>query len=114
MLPETPDEPRVAAWNRRVDWAAHGARAGVPRRLRLVGARPHDPAGRSRPPGGAAHRHMGGVRPRLPHPDRTGPPSRPLRLRHLPDLAILLLPMFRPLRVLRLITVITVLHRQLR
>ena len=20
MLPETPDEPRVAAWNRRVDW----------------------------------------------------------------------------------------------
>ena len=35
-------------------------------------------------------------------------------LRHLPDLAILLLPTFRPLLVLRLITVITVLHRQLR
>jgi voltage-gated potassium channel len=34
-------------------------------------------------------------------------------LRHLPDLAVLLLPMFRPLRILRLITVISALHRQL-
>src|SRR5690349_1198962 len=33
---------------------------------------------------------------------------------HLLDLAILLLPMFRPLRALRVITVISVLNRQLR
>ena len=35
-------------------------------------------------------------------------------LRHLPDLAILLLPMFRQLRILRLVTVLSVLNRQLR
>jgi voltage-gated potassium channel len=33
---------------------------------------------------------------------------------HLPELVILLLPMFRPLRALRAVTVITVLNRQLR
>jgi len=35
-------------------------------------------------------------------------------LSHLPDLAILLLPMLRQLRILRLVTVLTVLNRQLR
>jgi voltage-gated potassium channel len=114
MLPETPDEPRVAAWNRRVDWPLT-----VLALLFLV-AYAWSVLDRTIPPGGRDLLEVlltgTWVVFGLDYLVRIGLAHRRGRfdLRHLPDLAILLLPMFRPLRVLRLITVITVLHRQLR
>src|SRR5918997_630798 len=76
------DEPRIAAWDRRVDgglsavWVVFGLDYLV--RIAL------------------ARRRWRFVRT------------------HLIDLAILLLPMFRQLRALRVITIISVLNRQLR
>jgi voltage-gated potassium channel len=108
------DEPRVAAWDRRVDWWLTGLAL-----LFLAGYawsvldRGLGPAGRD-----ALEAVLTGtwVLFGLDYLIRLWLAERKLRfvLRHLPDLVILLLPMFRQLRVLRLVTVISVLNRQLR
>ena len=106
------DESRVAAWDRRVDWWLTGL-ALLFCRVRVVGA---GPGARSDRPGRLewCSRHLGAVRAGLPDPLWLAERKLRFVLRHLPDLAILLLPMFRQLRVLRLVTVISVLNRQLR
>ena len=108
------DEPRVAAWDRRVDWWLTALAL-----LFLAGYawsvldRGLGPAGRD-----ALEAVLTGtwVLFGLDYLVRLWLAERKLRFigRHLLDLAILLLPMFRQLRVLRLVTVISVLNRQLR
>jgi voltage-gated potassium channel len=108
------DEPRVAAWDRRIDWWLTGLAllflAGYAWSVLDQGL---GPAGRD-----ALEAVLTGtwVLFGLDYLVRLWLAERKLRfvLRHLPDLAILLLPMFRQLRVLRLVTVISVLNRQLR
>jgi voltage-gated potassium channel len=108
------DEPRVAAWDRRVDWWLTGLAllflAGYAWSVLDQGL---GPTGRD-----ALEVVLTGtwVLFGLDYLIRLWLAERKLRfvLRHLPDLAILLLPMFRQLRVLRLVTVISVLNRQLR
>ena len=108
------DEPRVAAWDRRVDWWLTGLAI-----VFLVGYAwsvldtSLGPAGRD-----ALEVVLTGtwVLFGLDYLIRLWLAQRKLRFigRHLLDLAILLLPMFRQLRALRVITVISVLNRQLR
>lgn len=108
------DEPRVAAWERRVEWWLTGLAV-----LFLVGYAwsvldpSLGPAGRD-----ALELLLTGtwVLFGADYLVRLWLAERRWRFvgRHLLDLAILLLPMFRPLRVLRLLTVISVLHRALR
>ena len=112
--PPSADEPRVEGWNRKVDWPLTAlALVFLVAYAWSVLDRSISPAGQD-----ALEVLLTGMTwwssARLPRADRAGPPPRPLRAAHLPDLAVLLLPMFRPLRILRLITVISVLHRQLR
>jgi voltage-gated potassium channel len=112
MLAE--DEPRIAAWDRRVDWWLTGLA------VVFLGGYAWQVLDTSLGPGGhdalellltAAWAVFGVdflVRLALAH--RRG---RYL-LRHLPDLLVLLLPMLRPLRALRAVLAIGVLNRQLR
>jgi voltage-gated potassium channel len=114
MLPDTTDEPRVAAWNRWVDWPLTGlAAVFLAAYAWSVLDERVSPAGRD-----ALEVFLTGtwVLFGLDYLVRIALARRRFRfvLRHLPDLVVLLLPMFRPLRVLRLAAVIGVLHRQLR
>ena len=114
MLPHTDDEPRVAAWNRRADWPLTGLA------LVFLAAYAWSVLDRTIPPAGrdALEVLLTGIWVvfGLDYLIRIGLARRRVRfvLRHLPDLAILLLPMFRQLRILRLVTVLSVLNRQLR
>jgi voltage-gated potassium channel len=113
MLPQAADEPRVEAWNRRVDWPLT-ALAVV-----FLVAYAWSVLDRTITPGGRDVLEVlltgTWVVFGLDYLVRIALARRRGRfvLRHLPDLAVLLLPMIRPLRVLRLVTVITVLHRRL-
>ncbi len=108
------DEPRVAAWNRRVDWWLTGLAI-----LFLAGYAwsvldtSLSATGRD-----ALELLLTGtwVLFAIDYLIRLGLAERKLRFvgRHLLDLVILVLPMFRQLRALRVITVISVLNRQLR
>jgi voltage-gated potassium channel len=108
------DEPRVAAWDRRVDWWLTGLAV-----LFLAGYAwsvldtSLGPRGRA-----ALEVLLTGtwVLFGVDYLIRLGLAERKLRFvgRHLLDLVILLLPMFRQLRALRVVTVISVLNRQLR
>ena len=114
MLPHTDDEPRVAAWNRRADWPLTAlALVFLIAYAWSVLDRSISPAGRDALEGlfTAVWVVFG-----LDYLIRIGLARRRVRfvLSHLPDLAILLLPMLRQLRILRLVTVLSVLNRQLR
>jgi voltage-gated potassium channel len=114
MLPQAADEPRVEAWNRRVDWPL----TALP--VAFLVAYAWSVLDRTISPGGRDVLEVlltgTWVVFGLDYLVRIALARRRGRfvLRHLPDLAVLLLPMIRPLRVLRLVTVITVLHRRLR
>jgi voltage-gated potassium channel len=107
------DEPRIAAWDRRVDWGltAMAVLFLVVYAVQVL-ARPQ----------AAWHDGLEVVLTAiwvvfgLDYLVRIGLARRRWRFvyTHLIDLAILLLPMFRQLRALRVITVISVLNRQLR
>lgn len=107
------DEPRIAAWDRRVDWGltALAVLFLVVYAVQVL-ARPQ----------AAWHDGLEVVLTAiwvlfgLDYLVRVGLARRRWRFvyTHLIDLAILLLPMFRQLRALRVITVISVLNRQLR
>jgi voltage-gated potassium channel len=110
MLPQAADEPRVEAWNRRVDWPLTAlAVAFLVAYAWSVLDRTISPGGRD-----VLEVLLTGtwVVFGLDYLVRIALARRRGRfvLRHLPDLAVLMLPMIRPLRVLRLVTVITVLH----
>jgi voltage-gated potassium channel len=114
MLPHTDDEPRVAAWNRRADWPLTAlALVFLIAYAWSVLDRSISPAGRDALEGlfTAVWVVFG-----LDYLIRIALARRRVRfvLSHLPDLAILLLPMLRQLRILRLVTVLSVLNRQLR
>ncbi len=114
MLPHTDDEPRVAAWNRRADWPLTAlALVFLIAYAWSVLDRSISPAGRDALEGlfTAVWVVFG-----LDYLIRVALARRRVRyvLSHLPDLAILLLPMLRQLRILRLVTVLSVLNRQLR
>jgi voltage-gated potassium channel len=108
------DEPRIAAWNAKVDWPLTGLTL-----VFLVGYAWQvldtsiDPWAR-----GVLDWALTGIwlSLGLDYLVRLGLARRKLRFvrRHLLDLLILVLPMFRPLRALRIVTVIGVLNRQLR
>jgi voltage-gated potassium channel len=114
MLPPSADEPRVAAWNRRVDWPLTGLA------LVFLAVYAWSVLDRSIPPAGhdALEAVFTGIWVvfGLDYLIRIALARRRVRfvLLHLPDLAILLLPMLRQLRILRLVTVLSVLNRQLR
>jgi voltage-gated potassium channel len=108
------DEPRIAAWNRRLDWPLTGLAAG------FLGIYAWDILDTTK---AAATTTLIDVALTaiwaifaVDYLVRLGLARRRLRFvrTHLLDLAILLLPMFRQLRVLRVVTVISVLNRQLR
>jgi voltage-gated potassium channel len=108
------DEPRIAAWNAKVDWPLTGLTlvflAGYAWQVLDTSL---DPRAR-----GVLDLVLTGIWLLLgvDYLVRLGLARRKLRFvrRHLLDLLILVLPMFRPLRALRIITVIGVLNRQLR
>jgi len=108
------DEPRIAAWNAKVDWPLTGLTvvflAGYAWQVLDTSL---GPAAR-----GALDLVLTGIwlLLGLDYLVRLGLARRKLRFvgRHLLDLLILVLPMFRPLRALRVVTVIGVLNRQLR
>jgi voltage-gated potassium channel len=108
------DEPRIAAWNAKVDWPLTGLTlvflAGYAWQVLDTSL---DPRAR-----GVLDLVLTGIwlLLGLDYLVRLGLARRKLRFvrRHLLDLLILVLPMFRPLRALRVITVIGVLNRQLR
>jgi voltage-gated potassium channel len=108
------DEPRIAAWNAKVDWPLTGLTlvflAGYAWQVLDTSL---DPRAR-----GVLDLVLTGIwlLLGLDYLVRLGLARRKLRFvrRHLLDLLILVLPMFRPLRALRIITVIGVLNRQLR
>jgi voltage-gated potassium channel len=114
MLPPSADEPRVAAWNRRVDWPLTGLA------LVFLAVYALSVLDRSIPPVGrdVLEAVFTGIWVvfGLDYLIRIALARRRVRfvLLHLPDLAILLLPMLRQLRILRLVTVLSVLNRQLR
>ena len=114
MLPQSADEPRVAAWNRRLDWPLTALA------LVFLAVYAWSVLDRSIPPAGrdALEAVFTGIWVvfGLDYLIRVALARRRVRyvLSHLPDLAILLLPMLRQLRILRLVTVLTVLNRQLR
>ena len=113
MIPQAADEPRVEAWNRRVD------RPLTALAVAFLVAYAWSVLDRTISPGGRDVLEVlltgTWVVFGLDYLVRIALARRRGRfvLRHLPDLAVLLLPMIRPLRVLRLVTVITVLHRRL-
>jgi voltage-gated potassium channel len=108
------DEPRIAAWNAKVDWPLTGLTlvflAGYAWQVLDTSL---DPRAR-----GVLDLVLTGIwlLLGLDYLVRLGLARRKLRFvrRHLLDLLVLVLPMFRPLRALRIITVIGVLNRQLR
>ena len=109
------DEPRIAAWNAKVDWPLTGLAvaflASTPGRCSTRRS-----AREAREASTWCSR-ASGCCSALDYLVRHH--ARPATAvascgRHLLDLAFLLLPMFRPLRALRVITVISVLNRQLR
>jgi voltage-gated potassium channel len=108
------DEPRIAAWDARVDWPLTGLAVG------FVAVYAVTVLGTGLSPG--VHDALDGVLTAiwvlfgLDYLVRIALARRRGRfvLTHLLDLAILLLPMLRPLRALRVVTVISVLNRQLR
>jgi voltage-gated potassium channel len=112
--PDLVAEPRIAAWDRRVDWWLTGLAALF---LAAYAWQVLDtsltPAGRN-----ALEAVLTGtwVLFALDYVVRIALARRRWRFvrTHLLDLAILALPMFRQLRALRLITVVSVLNRQLR
>jgi voltage-gated potassium channel len=117
MPPDTPDtldEPRVAAWNRRVDWPLTALAAA------FLAAYAWSVLDRSITPAGhdllEAFFTAAWVVFGLDYLLRIALAHHRWRfvVRHLFDLVLLLLPVFRPLRALRLLTVIGVLNRQLR
>ena len=110
----TVDEPRVAAWEQRVDWWLTGlAVVFLVAYSWSVLDTSIGPAGRDLL---EAVLTATWVLFGIDYLIRLALAERRLRFvgRHLLDLVILLLPMFRQLRALRLITVISVLNRQLR
>jgi voltage-gated potassium channel len=114
MLPPSVDEPRVADWNRRADWPLTGLA------LVFLACYAWSVLDRTIPPTGrdALEVVLTGIWVvfGLDYLIRIGLAHRRVRfvLHHLPDLAVLVLPMFRQLRVLRLLTVLSVLNRQVR
>jgi voltage-gated potassium channel len=114
MLPQSVDEPRVADWNRRADWPLTGLA------LVFLACYAWSVLDRTIPPTGrdALEVVLTGIWVvfGLDYLIRIGLAHRRVRfvLHHLPDLAVLVLPMFRQLRVLRLLTVLSVLNRQVR
>ncbi|OLT01573.1 ion transporter [Pseudonocardia sp. CNS-004] len=112
--PDLVAEPRIAAWDRRVDWWLTGFA------LVFLVAYAWQVLGTSLPPGGRAAIEfvltatwaLFGI----DYLVRIALARNRWRFvyTHLPDLVILVLPMFRQLRALRLITVVSVLNRQLR
>src|SRR4051812_5600072 len=108
------DEPRIAAWNARVDWPLTGLTVAF-----LVGyAWQVLDTSLTRQAHDALDVALTAVWVLLgaDYLVRLALARRRLRFvrRHLLDLLILVVPMFRPLRALRIITVIGVLNRQLR
>jgi voltage-gated potassium channel len=114
MAAPIPDEPRIAAWDRRVDWPLTGLA------VVFLAAYAWSVLDTSIGPVGetvlevfltGAWAVFG-----VDYLVRIGLAERRWRYvgTHLLDLAILMLPMFRQLRALRVITVISVLNRQLR
>ncbi len=112
--PALTDEPRIAAWDRRVDWWLTG--------LAVVFLAAYAWQVLDTSLGPAGHAVLEGVITGtwvlfgLDYLIRIALARRRLRFvgTHLLDLAILALPMFRQLRVLRVITAMSVLNRQLR
>jgi voltage-gated potassium channel len=108
------DEPRIAAWNAKVDWPLTGLT------LVFLAGYAWQVLDTSLEPGarGVLDLVLTGIwlLLGLDYLVRLGLARRKLRFvrRHLLDLLVLVLPMFRPLRALRIITVIGVLNRQLR
>ncbi len=108
------DEPRIAAWDAKADWPLTGLALAF---LALYAWQVLDT---SLGPGtrAALDVTLTGIWVLLgvDYLVRLALARRKLRFvrRHLLDLVILLLPMFRPLRALRVVTVIAVLNRQLR
>jgi len=108
------DEPRIAAWDARVDWPLTGLT------LVFLAGYAWQVLDTSLAPGArtALDLVLTGIwlLLGLDYLVRLGLARRKLRFvgRHLLDLLILVLPMFRPLRALRVVTVIGVLNRQLR
>jgi len=108
------EEPRIAAWNRRVDWPLT-ALAVV-----FLGAYAWEVLDTSLGPDArlAIEVAINGIWLlfAVDYVVRLSLARRKWRFvgRHLLDLVVLLLPMFRQLRVLRLVTVLTVLNRQVR
>lgn len=108
------DEPRIAAWNSRLDWPLTGLA------VLFLGLYAWDVLDTTKPPAvvGAIDLALGVIWAlfALDYLVRLALARRRLRFvrTHLLDLAVLLLPMFRQLRVLRVVTVISVLNRQLR
>ena len=108
------DEPRIAAWDAKVDWPLTG--------LTLVFLAGYAWQVLDTSLGPAAREALDLVLTGiwvllgLDYLVRLGLARRKLRFvgRHLLDLLVLVLPMFRPLRALRVVTVIGVLNRQLR
>jgi voltage-gated potassium channel len=108
------DEPRIAAWDRRVDWWLTGLA------VVFLAAYAWSVLDTSLGPGDRAALEVvltgTWVLFGLDYLVRIALARRRLRFvgTHLPDLVVLVLPVFRPLRALRLVTVISVLNRQLR
>jgi voltage-gated potassium channel len=108
------DEPRIAAWNRRVDWPLTALA------VLFLAAYAWQVLDTTMAPGGAAVLEVLltviWVVFGLDYLVRITLAERRWRFvyTHLVDLAILLLPMLRQLRALRVITVISVMNRQLR
>ncbi|GAA1870353.1 potassium channel family protein [Pseudonocardia ailaonensis] len=106
------DEPRIAAWDRRLDWPLTGLAVVF---LALYAWSVLDPTLGAGPVVDAALTVIWIVFG-LEYLVRLALARRKWRFvgTHVIDLVILLLPMFRQLRVLRIVTVISVLNRQLR
>ena len=114
VSPALADEPRIAAWDRRVDWWLTGLA------VVFLGAYAWQVLDTSLAPGGQVllEALLTGTWALfgIDYLVRIALARRRLRFigTHLLDLAILVLPMFRQLRALRVITAVTVLNRQLR
>jgi voltage-gated potassium channel len=103
------DEPRIAAWNRRLDWPLTGLA------VVFLGLYAWDVLDPGSPEWVDTGLTLIWLAFGLDYLVRIALARRRLRFvaTHLLDLVILLLPMFRQLRVLRVVTVISVLNRQL-
>ena len=114
MATPEPEEPRIAAWDRRVDWWLTGLAVVF---LAAYAWQVLDPT--VPPPGRAVlEALLTGIWVvfALDYLVRIGLARRRWRFvrTHLLDLVMIALPMFRQLRALRVVTVISVLNRQLR